>query len=82
MVVQPLRSQQYAIPHDGNFVDILSSPRDDFEIQNFSSRQQLLIEKKLFTPTSLSYTLLTSILGAGRGGANESVSKCRKRWGR
>lgn len=53
-------------------MDILSSPRDDFEIQNFSFRQQILIEKKLFTPFSLSYNPLTSILGAGRGGAERT----------
>lgn len=44
---------QYA--HNGNFMNILSYPHDDFEIQNLSSRQQILIEKKLYTPFFLSY---------------------------
>lgn len=42
-------------PHNGNFMNILSSPHNDFEIQNLSSRQQILIEKKLYTPFFLSY---------------------------
>lgn len=31
--------------YNGNFIDILFSPRDDFEIHFFSARQQILNKK-------------------------------------
>lgn len=57
-------------------MDIIFSSPGDFEIQKFSSRQQFQIEKKLFTPSSLSYTLLRSILvmsGAKRTKVHPSI---------